>query len=281
MRIRRKRAAAPLILAIAASLVLGACGGGGGGGGLTIKEGTLTVASDIPYPPFEFNEGQKLTGFDVEVIDEIAKRLDLETNWVNTDFTTIFTKLSTGDFDVIAAAVTAYAPKGSPAYTKVTDRRKIVAFSKPYYPSLQSLAVNTDNRADITGVDSLKSGDRIAIQSGTTGAFYAEEKLKPIGVDLVSFGKSPDMYVALDAGQVDGVFNDLPVSEDAEKAHPNLKIVEQVDTGEQYGFAVNQDNTELLDKLNAGLQDMFDDGTYASIYKKYFPTQELPPYAKS
>jgi ABC-type amino acid transport substrate-binding protein len=129
----------------------------------------------------------------------------------------------------------------------------------------------------ITGVDSLPDGARVAVQASTTGAFYAEENLT--NVELVKFPKAPPMYQALEAGQVVAVFNDLPVSLEAIKGKPDLQVVEQVETGEEYAIAVNKENTGLLDAINAALEQMFADGTYAEIYKKYFPEQELPDYA--
>src|SRR5215212_4559376 len=191
-------------VSIVAAVALAAAGCGGGGEKTEqqpaapqfnlVKSGVLTIASDIPYPPFEFHKGGKLTGFDVALMDGIADKLALRPKWVNTDFDTIFTALATGKFDLVAAAVTAYAPKGSPAYTKVQQRRQIVAFSKPYYDSLQSLTTNRSKEPGIKTVDDLKSGQRVAVQTATTGAFWAEEKLKPKGIKLVSFSKAPDMY---------------------------------------------------------------------------------------
>jgi polar amino acid transport system substrate-binding protein len=214
-------------------------------------------------------------------MDSISRKIQLRPKWVNTDFDTIFTAVATGKFDLVAAAVTAYAPKGSPAYTKVQQRRQIVAFSKPYYNSLQSLTTNPSKQPGIKTVDDLKSGQRVAVQTATTGAFWAEEKLKPKGVKLVSFSKAPDMYAALDAANVDAVVNDLPVSQDAVKTKPDLKVVQQIDTGEQYAFAIAPDNKSLLDAVNKALDETFKDGTFAKIFKQYFPGQTLPSYASS
>jgi polar amino acid transport system substrate-binding protein len=276
---------------VAGALVAAGCGGGGGGGGETSKKaaapqfklvtpGVLTIASDIPYPPFEFHKGKTLTGFDVALMDAIAKKVALRPKWVNTDFDTIFTALATGRFDLVAAAVTAYAPKGSPAYTKVQQRRQIVAFSKPYYNSLQSLTINESKRPNVKSIADVK-GLRAAVQTATTGAFWAEEKLKPFGVKLVSFSKAPDMYAALEAGTVDAVINDLPVSRDAVKTKHDLRVVVQIDTGEQYAFAVSKDNRALLDAVNKGLDGLVKDGTYAKVFNQYFPGQKPPAYASS
>jgi polar amino acid transport system substrate-binding protein len=286
MRHRRPVAA---VLIVAAALVAVGCGGGGGGGAAKtpaapqfklVTPGVLTIASDIPYPPFEFHKGKTLTGFDVALADGIASKVDLRPKWVNTDFDTIFTALATGKFDLVAAAVTAYAPKGSPAYTKVQQRRQIVAFSKPYYNSLQSLTINESKTPKVVSIAALK-GLRVAVQTATTGAFWAQEKLAPLGVKLVSFSKAPDMYAALEAGNVAGVINDLPVSQDAVKTKHDLKVVVQIDTGEQYAFAVAKDNRALLDAVNRALDGLIKDGTYTKVFKQYFPGQTPPAYATS
>jgi polar amino acid transport system substrate-binding protein len=245
----------------------------------TISSGTLTIGSDIPYPPFEFNQGGTLTGFDVELMNEIASRLSLEPNWVNANFNTIFTALSVNKFDTVASAVTAYAPEGSPAFKTTQDRAQIVAFTKPYYDSLQSLTVNPGKTPDLKTWDQLKSGDRVGVQSGTTGEFWAKENLEPLGAELVGYTKAPDIFNALEAGQLVGAIVDLPVAQDIAKSKPDLSVVQQIATGEQYAFAVNQSNTGLLDAINAAMDEMFADGSYATIFKKYFPTQELPAYA--
>jgi polar amino acid transport system substrate-binding protein len=246
-----------------------------------VEEGVLTVGSDIPYPPFEFEEGGELTGFDVEIVREIADRLGLENPdeaWISTDFGTIFQQLAAGSqFDIVAAAVTGYAPDGSPAAETVAERTAVVDFTVPFYPSLQSLTVDSEASPDITSVDSLPEGARVGVQRATTGAFYAEENLT--GAELVSFEKAPQMYQQLQAGQLDAVFNDLPVTVDSIKDKPGLEIVEQVETGEEYAIAVSKDNPELTDAINGILEEMFDDGSFAEIYTKYFPEQELPEYA--
>ncbi|CAN5640701.1 basic amino acid ABC transporter substrate-binding protein [soil metagenome] len=246
-----------------------------------VDEGILTVGSDIPYPPFEFEEAGELTGFDVEIVREVADRLGLENPddaWISTDFGTIFQQLASGSqFDIVAAAVTGYAPDGSPAAETVADRTAVVDFTVPFYPSLQSLTVDSEASPDITSVDSLPEGARVGVQRATTGAFYAEENLT--GSELVSFEKAPQMYQQLQAGQLDAVFNDLPVTIESIADKPGLEVMEQIETGEEYAIAVSKDNPELTEAINGALEEMFADGSFAEIYSTYFPEQELPEYA--
>ena len=275
-------------------LLVAACGDDGGedeNGGSgnqaadfdLVTDGTLTVGSDIPYKPFEFEEGGKLTGFDVEIVRGIAEKIGLsntDADWLSVDFGTIFQQLQSGtSFDVVAAAVTGYALEGSPASKLVAERTSLIDFTIPYYPSLQSVAINTAEGTEIKGVDSLPDGARVGVQAATTGAFYAQENLT--GAEIVEFEKAPEMYQQLEAGQLDAVFNDLPVSLQffADNPETTIKVVEQVETGEEYAIAVSKENTELKEAMNAALEEMFEDGSYAEIFKKYFPEQTLPDYA--
>ena len=131
----------------------------------------------------------------------------------------------------------------------------------------------------IQSVDDLTEEHKVAVQRATTGAFYAEENLASKGVQLVSFEKAPPMYQALQAGQVDAVFNDLPVSLDAIEGKPGLEVVEQIETGEEYAIAVNKENAGLTEALNGAMAEIVADGTFEEIFTKYFPDQELPDYS--
>src|SRR5919106_947994 len=226
----------------------------------TIEAGVLTVGSDIPFPPFEFREGGQLTGFDVEMVEEIASRLELRTDWRDTAFDTIFTQLAAGRYDLVASATTI-----------TPEREEQVNFTDPYYRAQQSLTVNAEQTPDIQSVDDLGEGDSVAVQTGTTGEAWARDNLAPEGVEVRSFPEAPDTYTALEAGDVTGVIFDEPASIAEAEKRPSLELVEVIDTDEDYGFAVDPQNEELLNAVNEALQAMIDDGTYQQIYDKYFP----------
>ncbi len=162
-------------------------------------------------------------------------------------------------FDLIASAMT------------ITDeRKKEIDFSDPYIDSNQSLAVKKGST--IKSINEL-SGKKVGVQSGTTGESLAKEKAK--GATLVPFKTATDAFAALQAGNVDGVVNDLPVTaflvkDPARKA----KLVEEIPTGEQYGFGISKDNPELLKAVNDALKTLKDDGTYQQIYDKWFGTAQ-------
>lgn len=257
-------------VALAASVLLlgAACrqpaappGDGGGDGTAapevtTIEEGILTVGTDLPYPPFEYREGGELTGFDVEIMDEIASRIGLETEYVDSPFDTIFTDLANGQFDVVISGATI-----------TPEREQQVNFSDPYFNSLQALVVSDDS--DIASFDDLGEGDAVSVQSGTTGEIWAEDNLQPNGVEIRAFPEYPPVYNALEAGQVDGVVYDESSAIPETFNRPGLEVVDTVDTGEAYGIAVDPANEDLLDAINQALADMIEDGTYDEIFANY------------
>ncbi len=229
----------------------------------TVDEGVLTVGSDIPFPPFEFREGDELTGFDVELMEAIASRLGLsEVRWVDTGFDTIFTQLAGGRFDAVASATTI-----------TEDREQIVNFTDPYYLAQQALTVNTARTPDLQAVEDLSSGDVVAVQQGTTGEAWAQENV-PEGVDVRSFPEAPDTYTALEAGNVTAVIFDEPSAVTEAERREALEVVATIDTGERYGFPVNPQNEALLEAMNGALAEIMEDGTYSSIYDSY---EDLPP----
>ncbi|HEX5630741.1 MAG TPA: ABC transporter substrate-binding protein [Acidimicrobiia bacterium] len=227
---------------------------------LTKTPGVLTVGSDIPYPPFEdFDTDGNEIGFDIELIEEIAERLGLTVEWVDTDFDTIFTQLATGAFDVVASATTI-----------TPERQAQVSFTDPYYKSQQSLTVNTTANPDITGVDALGAGDVVGVQTGTTGADWAATNLAPNGVEVREFPLIGDAYNALEAGQVVGIINDEPSAVAEIANREGLEIVAVIDTGENYGFGVDPNRPALLTAIAGAFADMLEDGTYQEIYDRWF-----------
>jgi polar amino acid transport system substrate-binding protein len=232
---------------------------GGSGSDLeTLEEGSLKVCSDIPYKPFDVLEGDTFTGFDGDLITEIATRLDLEIRAQDANFEALASglALNSGQCDLVASSMTI-----------TEDREKNLDFTDGYYESEQSLMVPTGS--DITSIDDL-AGKRVGVQQGTTGKTYAEENAP--SAEIVSFPSDAELFNGIKAGQVDAVLQDLPVNV-AHTEDGDFKIVEKFPTGEEYGFAVKEGNTGLRDAVNEQLAALRDDGTYDTIYDKYFATE--------
>lgn len=249
------RIAIAATVALASVGIAAGCGGGGGGDnkyGL-ITDGTLTVGSDIPYAPFEFGRAPDYKGIDIELVDEIAKRLKLTPKIEDTSFDTIFRDLAQGKFDMVASSSTI-----------TPERQKEVDFSDPYSIADQSLMVKKGS-----GISTLNdiAGETVGAQKGTTGAAYAEDKTDASSVR--TYPGIDDAFNALEAGQVSAVINDCPISKYAEKSKPDLQVVEALTTGENYGFAFQKGSTELEDAVNGALAEIKKDGTFTKIFHKY------------
>ncbi len=226
-----------------------------------VTPGTLTVCSDIPYKPFEYEDASSptgYTGFDIELVDAIAKNLGLSVKVVVTNFDALQsgTALEANSCDMAASAMTI-----------TDDRKKNLDFADGYYDSLQSLLVKADSGiANLAGT----VGKKIGLQKGTTGKIYAT-KNAPQGATLVDFADDGKMWIALQAGQVDALLQDQPINHQHEVDNPDYKIVETYNTNEQYGFAFAKGKKPaLLAAVNAQLKALRADGTYDSLYKKYF-----------
>ncbi len=228
------------------------------------QEGVVVVGSDIDFAPFEFIEGGEPKGFDIDLMTEIANRLGLEVEFVNTSFDTIFTQLAAGEFDAIISGITI-----------TPEREETISFSDPYFAANQALVVAADS--DITSTEDLEGAD-VGVQSATTGADYANENFS--GANIIEFPTSPAGVNALESGQLDAFFIDLPVAAEATEGNDALELVEEVDTDELYGIGVQKDNQALLDAINEQLQSIIDDGTYEEIYSTWFEG-EVPEQFRS
>jgi glutamine transport system substrate-binding protein len=150
------------------------------------------------------------------------------------------------------------------------ERQEQVDFSDPYIDAGLAIAVAGNNET-IKGVDDLK-GKTVAVQIGTTGASKAEEhKAQGIIKSIKTIPTVDVVMMELINGGVDAVINDLPVTEAYIAKQPGkIKIVGDVLESDSYGFAVRKGNTELLEKINAGLKNVIANGKYTEIQKKYF-----------
>lgn len=224
-----------------------------------ISEGTLTVGTDTPFPPFEIGQPPNISGYDIDVLNAVAEQLGLTAEYTDTSFDTIFRDVAAGQYDIAAAASTI-----------TPGRQQTVNFSDPYYEAQQALLV--PEGSDIASVDDL-SGAIVGAQDGTTGEVYANDETD--ASEVRGFPEGPDAVSALITGQVDAVIIDQPVAVDALEKQGGVEIAEEIPTNELYGFAMSKENPELVEAVNGALQTIKDDGTIADLYQQYF--QAEPP----
>ena len=153
------------------------------------------------------------------------------------------------------------------AITITAEREEAIDFATPYFDADQSLLVKADSGyATLTDL----AGKNLGVQSGTTGEAYAQENA-PSDVEIVSFENGGELFIALEAGNIDGILQDLPVNGYRTTQDDTVTVVETYTTGEQYGFAVQEEGKEaLLDAVNDALGAIRDNGTYDDIFAKWF-----------
>ena len=267
---RRTRLLAATTATAGLVLVVAGCSSGGSGSGQTVaggvhlaKAGQLTTCTHLPYPPFQSVVDGKVQGFDVSLIDLVAKDLGVKQQIVDTPFENFKTGafLNSGQCDLAAAGMTI-----------TPERAKNVDFSDPYFEATQAVLVAKNS--GITSLDGAK-GKKLGAQAQTTGEDFAKKK----GLDPVSFASSDAVLNGLRTGQVQAVVIDYPVVQGWLKDKANadkFKVVDNLKTGEQYGFTVKKGNKPLLKAINKALKDAKADGTYEKIYEKW-----IGPYDSS
>ena len=236
----------------------------------------LTVGTDAAYAPFESqNEKGQIVGFDIDVVDAIAKRAGLEVKFVNTPWEGIFNALNQGDRDLLVSSIT------------ITDERKqTMDFTDPYFDANQLIAVPADSK--VNRFEDLKAL-KVGVQNGTTGDEAVSKLQGKNSANIKRFESTPLALKELEAGGVDAVVadNGVVINYVANNTGTKFKTVSDAAFApEHYGIAVRKGNTALLAKLNKGLADIKADGTYDRIHTRYFgaaasPDGASPPAASA
>lgn len=233
-----------------------------GEGGAAGPEGSkkIVIAHEASFPPMEFiDDSGEMVGFDIDVIRAVADAAGLKVEHKNVAWDGIFGALKTGEADVIASSVT------------ITDERKNqFDFTQPYYKAGQSLLVRKGDESKYPNLEALK-GKSIGVQIGTTGSEY----VTGLGdYTLKQYNTAGMAIIDLANGQLDAVIIDKPVAEFHAAKKPEFRdkvvVVGEPQTEESFGFVVRKGDKELLDKLNAGLKKVEEDGTLEKLEQKWF-----------
>lgn len=248
---------APFALA-AAALMLTACGSSSTGtttesGVSLISVGKLTVCTNPPYAPFEYEENGKIVGLDADIAAAIASDLGVEAEMFTTSFEGIQSgvALSSKQCDIALSGIT------------ITDERKTVMnFTDSYVDD--NLAILVPAGSDIKS-DADLSGRNIGVQQATSGEKYAQDA----GANTVQYEDNGLLLQAVQTGQVDAIVGNITVLSEMLTSDSSLSVVQEIETGEQIAGAVATENTALLDSANATLKKMEEDGRLADLREKY------------
>lgn len=220
------------------------------------REGVLRIGTEGTYAPFTFHdESGALTGFDVDVAKEVAKRIGVEPEFIETKWDGMFAGLDSKRFDLVANQVTIRE-----------DRKEKYDFSQPYIVSRAVLIVNTKNEA-LKSFDDLKGkkfGQSLTSNLGDLAKSY--------GAQIVSVDGFNQAIDLITSDRIDGTINDSLSFLDYKKQKPDapIKAVAEQETKDESGFLFNKGNEALVEAVNKALSEMKSDGTYEEISLKWF-----------
>ena len=222
----------------------------------TVEAGKLTLATNAEFPPYEYHDGDKIVGIDMDIADAIAKKLGLEVQIEDIAFDSVILEVTSGKADIGLAGISA-----------TDERKQSVDFSDTYTTSKQLIIVKDDS--PIKGSKDLE-GKTVGVQTGTTGDILASDikDVKPERYD-----KGMDAVQALRQGKVDAVIIDSEVAKKFVEETSGLKVLDEAFADENYAIAIKKGNKELLDSVNKALSELKSHGTIDSIIAKYIKAE--------
>jgi len=230
----------------------------------------LRMGVEGAYPPFNFvDSAGKVEGFDVDIGEALCARLARQCEWVVVPWDGLIPALQAGKFDVLMSSMTITA-----------ERSRQVLFTKPYYFSYGMMIANKGSGLTFT-TEGLK-GHTVGVQAATTHEAWLRDKFGD-AIELHAYPSSDDMFLDFQNGRLDAVFAEAPAMVPWMEANGGVKAYEQIGgnitdpaLGTEIGIAVRKDDTELVTRLNAALDGIVADKTFAMIAKKYFSFQLRP-----
>ena len=225
-------------------------------GGADAAGGTLVMATNAEFPPYEYYEDGDIVGIDVEIAKAIAAKLGMELQIEDMAFDAIIPAVTSGKADFGAAGMTV-----------TEERQRSVEFTDTYANSNQVAIVKEDS--DITGSDAL-AGKIIGVQLGTTGDALATE-IKDATVER--YNKGLEAVQSLTQGKIDAVVIDQATAEAFVKKTEGIKILEEKMSEEEYAIAIKKGNMELVEKMNEAIKELKEEGKIDEIVAKYMDAE--------
>ncbi|SEF66503.1 transporter substrate-binding domain-containing protein [Marinobacterium lutimaris] len=219
-------------------------------------EGTLKAVTDATFPPLEFVKDGEMTGFDIDLINEVAKRLDMTVDLVQVDFKGLIPSLVSGRADIAISGI--YITE---------ERAKVVDFTNTYLAGGLVVLTQQGNEA-INSPEDL-AGKSVSVQIGTKSVAYLKEHYPE--TKLVEVEKNQQMFNLVSIGRVDAAVTGKPAAFTYATERGGVKILPQQLTTENYGIAVRKDAGDLKAQIDQAIEAMKQDGTYDELYQKWFP----------
>lgn len=228
----------------------------------TAQAADWNVGANIGNVPWEFQDAQgKTIGFEIDLVNEVARRLGKTVEFDNIPFNGLFSAVQAGRIQIAVSSIT-ITPK----------RLESMGFAQPYYDSDQSLSVLKASK--IKAVADL-SGETVGVDTASTGDMWATQNQPKLKIATISRyeGLAPAM-LDLAAGRIDGYVSDIPAVEYYIKDKPQYRIAARIPTGERYSLMFAKNWAEAA-KVNDALTAMKKEGFIAKTHEKWFGTK--PP----
>lgn len=212
------------------------------------------VGTYAEFQPFEYLDNGKIVGFDIDLINEIAKLTGREIEIKNISFDGLLPALQSKKLDIIIAGMTA-----------TEDRKKFVSFSEPYYMSSQAILVGKDNNS----IETFKnlSGHTVGVVLGYTGDIAVSDLPN---VSVQRYNGASEAVIALKSGKINAVVLDSEPARNYAIQNPEIKMLSTDLTKEEYAIALRKEDDELLKEINQALVTLKENGTYDKLIEKYF-----------
>jgi ABC-type amino acid transport substrate-binding protein len=227
----------------------------------TLAPGVLRVGTYFVNPPFEYLSRGRKIGFEVDLMNEIARRLRLRPLFVDTQWEVILRQMQEGQYDCIVGGITI-----TPA------RQQILAWSDPYMTTTLSLIIDAFRSPEIRGIADLKDAV-VGVQAATTDydvAIAMQTRREIKDVKVYSFDQLADALTDLTAGRITAVMKVYPVAAWLVRQNPGLRIAAEIPHDPQpLGIGLNKNNSGLLAAVNAKLAEIKQDGAYGRLAKKW------------
>jgi polar amino acid transport system substrate-binding protein len=218
----------------------------------------LQVGTDATFPPMEYVDNGKRTGFDVELVEAVAAAMGKKVEWVDIDFKGLIPGLMSKRFDMAVSAI------------YITDeRKKVVDFTEPYFAG--GLVTMVKSGSGMKAPIDL-NGKKVSVQVGTKSVTYVKQTFPQ--VQLVEVEKNQEMFNLVDIGRADALVTGKPAAFQYMRTRPGLQVLEPQLTTEEYGMALRKDTPELTRAVNAALAKLKADGTHARLVAKWFPSSK-------
>lgn len=219
-------------------------------------DNVLRVGTDATFPPMEFSDNGARAGFDIDLVEAIAKKMGKTVEWVDIDFKGLVPGLIAKRFDMAVSAI------------YITDeRKKVVDFTDSYYAGGLVVMVKNGNAA-ITKLADL-DGKKVTVQVGTKSVGYLADHFPK--VERVEVEKNQEMFNLVEIGRADAVVTGKPAAFQYVRTRGGMHVLDEQLTTEQYGMALRKDEPELTKAVNAALVALKADGAYDALVKKWFP----------